>query len=241
MSPSVLVPSNRSSQNSMSNVIIDPEVLSQEITLSSDLDLRYFISKPLKDVKQTLVFHVGENVSLNLLMVDFAYMNCHLDVKVDLKRGAKATLSLASLNSHEYEKIFNLDVTHQEVDSFSRVKMSGINAGKGVLKFLGNSIIVNGAHRSDTRQEGRITNLHPEAKSTASPALLIKENDVVASHGAALGAYNPDQIYYLMSRGLSMQQAKKLITFGTLLPIIEQLSDEDLINKAKTVLEDLSI
>ena len=125
MSPSVLVPSNRSSQNSMSNVIIDPEVLSQEITLSSDLDLRYFISKPLKDVKQTLVFHVEENVSLNLLMVDFAYMNCNLDVKVDLKRGAKATLSLASLNSHEYEKIFNLDVTHQEVDSFSRVKMSG--------------------------------------------------------------------------------------------------------------------
>jgi hypothetical protein len=123
----------------MSNVIIDPEVLSQEINLSSDLDLRYFMSKPLKDVKQTLVFNLEENVTLNLLMVDFANMNVDLDVKVNLKRGSKATLSLASLNSHEYEKIFNLDVTHNETDTYSRVKMSGINAGKGVLKFLGNS------------------------------------------------------------------------------------------------------
>ena len=119
--------------------------------------------------------------------------------------------------------------------------MAGINSGEGKLFFLGNSTIVNGAHRSDTRQEGKITNLNPLAKSEVSPSLLIKENDVKASHGAAVGAYNESELFYLMSRGLSLEESKKLITYGSLLPIIESLGDEKLVEEAKNSMGELSL
>lgn len=225
----------------MSNVILNPETLSQDVTYKSDTTLAYFLSQSRYEGKQNFLIHLEEGVSLDLNMVDFSSDDLDLTLSVEMKRNSRVILSLASLNRLTYQKIFRFNVTHNEEDTYSRVMMSGINAGEGTLRFLGNSTIVNGAHRSDTRQEGKITNLSALAKSEVSPALLIKENDVNASHGAALGAYNPEEVFYLMSRGLSLQEAKKLITFGSLLPIIQKLDDEKLVEQAKKTLEELTI
>ena len=225
----------------MSSVILNPETLSQDVTYTSDTTLAYFLSQSKYEGKQNFNIRLEEGVSLDFTMVDFSSDDLDLTLNVEMKRNSKVILSLASLNRLKYQKIFHFNVTHKEGDTYSRVMMSGINAGEGTLRFLGNSTIVNGAHRSDTRQEGKITNLSTLAKSEVSPALLIKENDVNASHGAALGAYNPEEVFYLMSRGLSLQEAKKLITFGSLLPIIQKLDDEKLVEQAKKTLEELSI
>ena len=225
----------------MNKLYLEPSSLCDDIVISEDTTLRYFLAKTRLEEKQNLVILVKENVTLDFTMVDFSLNNISMNLDVQLERGAKVIVSLASISFNSIQKIFHMNVKHTESDSFSRVNMSGINTGDGILKFLGNSHIVNGAHRSDTRQEGKITNLSPDCKSEVSPSLLIKENDVSASHGAALGAYNPDQLFYLMTRGLSMDEAKKLITFGTLLPMIEKLQDEDLVSQAKNFLEALDI
>lgn len=225
----------------MSNVIYNPESLNGHLVIKEDSTIKYFLTKGVSSPAQELFFEVEENTNLDLIIVDFAIKDIELSIKVDLKHNASANLYLASLDGNECKKIFHFDVNHLSSDTTSQVIMSGINSGKGVLRFLGNSFIKNGSHRSKTRQEGRITNLSSECKSEASPSLLIKENDVVASHGAALGAYNPEQLYYLMSRGLTMQESKKLITYGTLLPIIEKLDDEEYFNQAKKSLEELSL
>ncbi len=209
--------------------------------ISEDTTLRFFFSEAKYGKSQNLTFTVEENQTLDFTMVDFSDADIELNVDIILKRGAKAIVSLASIGFASTKKVFHMNVLHSESDTYSRVMMSGINTGDGILRFLGNSHIVNGAHRSDTRQEGKITNLSSLCKSEVSPALLIKENDVSASHGAALGAYNPDQLFYLMSRGLSSLEAKKLITFGTLLPIIEKLEDSKLVEKVKNSLEALEI
>lgn len=225
----------------MKNILINPETCSSQITIDEDVKLCYFLSKPLKEEAQTIQIDVKEGASLDLVLVDFSSSNLDFSLSVNLNRKSRALLSLASIGYMKKKKIFHFNVKHLEGDSYSRVVMSGINSGDGVLRFLGDSYIKNGAHRSDTRQEGRITNLSFDAKSEVSPSLLIKENDVNASHGAALGAYNPDQIFYLMSRGLSLQESQKLITFGSLLPVIEKLDDEKLISQAKKALEELTI
>lgn len=224
----------------MSNVIINPtEIESKEIT--SDSSFKYFLTTESSFKNQKITFSVNENVDFKIVLIDFSKQDINLDIDVSLKNGAKAELYLACLNSMSFNKRFIFNVTHNERDTYSRTIMSGINNSDSILSFKGNSKIINGAHNSDTRQEGRITNLLPNAKSEASPSLLIDENDVKASHGAALGAYNIDQLFYLMSRGLKEEEAKKLITFGTLLPIISKLEDEKLIEKAKNTLERIKL
>jgi Fe-S cluster assembly scaffold protein SufB len=225
----------------MNELFLEKNVQDGSLVLDEDSSIRTFQSNLSDGGKHRLEIHVRQNISLNFTYVDFSKVNMDFELNVILEKGASATISLASIGFEDFKKVFRFNVEHKDPNTYSRVSMSGINTGNGCLTFLGNSLIPNGSHHSDTRQEGRITNLSPDCHSEVSPSLLIKENDVQASHGAALGAYDPTQIFYLMSRGLSMMEAKRLITYGTLYPIIESLSDEEVIKKAKNALEELDI
>ncbi len=219
----------------MKTIYRNPEVLPTELLIEEDTHLVFFFSGARAALPAKCCLTVSPQVSLKVTYIDFAKSDADLDFDVVLKDDARAELSLASLNE-EHKKVYRFNVRHEGVRSYSRTKMGGINDGKGVLRFLGSSYIRNGAHKCDTRQEGKITNLSADCKSEVSPSLLIKENDVRASHGAALGAYNPDHLFYLMSRGLTMEESKRLITYGSLLPMIESAEDDSLIEEAKNSL-----
>ncbi len=210
-----------------------------ETQIIKDTRQSYFLTEV--PALHNLRYEVSENTEFELTIVDFLSDPIDLSIDVVLKKGAKANIYLASLNSGHNNKVYKIDIDHEEENTYSRTTMSGINAGDGLLRFLGSSYIKNGAHKSDTRQEGKITNLSDKAHSEVSPSLLIKDNDVKASHGAALGAYDPKVLFYLMSRGLTLSESKKLITFGSLLPIINRLGDEKNREDAKKALGELSL
>jgi Fe-S cluster assembly protein SufD len=186
-----------------------------------------------------LTLTVPEDGSLELALVDFSAADFRLNLTVELSFRSRANLRIVSLCRPGETKAYSVNVKHLGKKSYSRTFMNGINLGDGTLRFLGSSYIQNGAHESDTRQEGRITNLSEKSHSECSPALLIKDYDVKASHGAAVGAYNPKELYYLMSRGLSEKESKTLITIGTLQPTIESLKTKELKEKAETALAEL--
>lgn len=225
----------------MSNVYYDPVDLSKVHSIKDDVSICYFLRNELTEKDIKIVFDLEENAHLNLTIIDFSNSGFDFKVNCNLKRNSEAHVSVCCINFTDKDKVFEMNATHVEGDSFSRVKMGGINSGSGKLAFLGKSLIVNGSHRSNTRQEGKITNLSADCKSEVSPTLLIKDNDVIASHGAAVGAYNPDHVFYLMSRGLTLEESRKLITLGSLLPIIEDVKDERLLEECKKTLEGLSI
>ena len=56
--------------------------------------------------------------------------------------------------------------------------------------------------------------------------MCIDENDVEASHAAVVGKINEEHIFYLCSRGLGEEEAKRLITLGYLNPIIAYFDDQ---------------
>lgn len=214
--------------------------MNDENMIQENSHLDYFFEGD-KKLNKEQVFHVLEGKELEIVIADFSLSDTGFHLIVFLEENCSAIVKLASVCSHSFNKKYIVDIVHNGKKSFSRTTMSGINSGNGQLRFLGNSTILNGASKSDTRQEGRITNLSENAVSEVSPALLIKENDVKASHGAALGAYNPDSVFYLMSRGLSLQESKKLITIGNIYPIIESLKDETIVKEAKKYLEALDL
>ncbi len=56
--------------------------------------------------------------------------------------------------------------------------------------------------------------LSDQARSDANPILLIDENDVTAGHAASIGQVDPEDMYYLMSRGLDQHTAERLVVRG---------------------------
>ena len=225
----------------MANFLLDEiDFANNEIVITGINQFDYLLKNNIANSGK-IIFNVDENSSLNLNIIDFTSSDMDVNVVVNLAFNSQCRLQVASICSKDNKKRFKIDVNHLAKNTYSRTKMAGINSGNGNLKFLGNSLIKNGASKSDTRQEGKITNLSPECKSEVSPALLIDENDVNASHGAALGAYNPEIIYYLMSRGLSLEESKKIITYGNLLPIIESLDNKDIVEECKNILGGISL
>ena len=212
----------------------------KENIVNEDLTKKlFFYGNNHDEIKEKYVVSNGK--TLDLVLVDFSKVDIDAIIDIVLDEKSICYVKIASICFNSLKKKYNINVYHKGKESFSRVSTAGINLGDGSLIFLGNSYIANGASKSDTRQEGKITNLSKDAHSEVSPALFIKENDVKASHGAALGAYNPDILYYLMSRGLSLDEAKKIITFGTLNPIINSLENKELVDNAKNILEGLEL
>jgi Fe-S cluster assembly protein SufD len=135
-----------------------------------------------------------------------------------------------------------VDIEHLAPYSVGNIINHGIVNGNGHLYIDGIGKINQGMNASNAQQHTKVIILSDDAKVDANPYLLIDEYDVMAGHGAAIGRVDEEQLYYLMSRGLSKKEAEKLIVLGFLFPIIEMI-DSDIIKDdfIKTIEKKLSI
>ena len=76
---------------------------------------------------------------------------------------------------------------------------------------------------ADAQQESRVLMLSDKARSDANPILLIDENEVTAGHAASIGQVDPEDMYYLMSRGLDQETAERLVIRGFLGAVITEI------------------
>ncbi|OAB43834.1 Fe-S cluster assembly protein SufD [Paenibacillus antarcticus] len=97
--------------------------------------------------------------------------------------------------------------------------------------------IEHGASKADGQQTEKVLMLSPKARGDANPILLIDEDDVTAGHAASVGQVNAEQVYYLMSRGISRTEAEALIIYGFLAPVVSQIPLEGLRTQLQALVE----
>ncbi|MFM7913118.1 MAG: SufD family Fe-S cluster assembly protein, partial [Bacteroidota bacterium] len=76
-------------------------------------------------------------------------------------------------------------------------------------------------------------------KVNAKPELQIFADNVKCSHGANMGKLNTESIFYLQSRGLSFEEAQRMLTLAFAMEIVDQLEDEVIRNKVMAHLDQL--
>ena len=103
--------------------------------------------------------------------------------------------------------------------------------------FSGLIQVAEGAQQTDAYQTNRNLLLDPRADANSLPGLEILANDVKCSHGATTGNIDPEELFYLLSRGISHRVAMQLIVLGFFEEIIDELDSESLINTIRTLLE----
>ncbi|MCX8104085.1 MAG: Fe-S cluster assembly protein SufD [Candidatus Bipolaricaulota bacterium] len=100
---------------------------------------------------------------------------------------------------------------------------------KGVMKDESRAVMYGfikvdpAAQQSNSYQLAQGLLLNDGAHCDAIPGLEIEANDVRATHGASIGPIDEEQIFYLQSRGLEREQAKRTIVEGFLTPTLEQI------------------
>lgn len=142
------------------------------------------------------------------------------------QQGARALVSSASLVSAK--KDYHIDVVNFAPHTYGDMKNYAVVLKDGTLMIDAVGKIVKGAGRSESHQTSRALSFEEGQRSTILPELLIDENDVQASHAMSIGRMDEDQLYYMMSRGLSVSQCTSLIATGYLMPITETISNEEL-------------
>ena len=112
---------------------------------------------------------------------------------------------------------------HKGPRSQSRIETKGVLMDESEKIFKGNLDFKRGARRSKGVEEEYVILLDPRVKSNSIPALLCEEDDVEGEHAASAGQINESKLFYLMSRGLSEREAKKLIVEASFRPIIDRI------------------
>lgn len=142
---------------------------------------------------------------------------------------AVGTSKTVAITSNEQEMKIRQLIEHNAPDTEGYIENYGVSNNSSFLMFEGVGKINKNMKRSIARQKNRGIVLGKASRLDANPLLLIDEYDVIASHGAAIGKIDEEQLYYLMSRGLTMKNAEKLIISGFLSPVTELLSTKELI------------
>lgn len=111
-------------------------------------------------------------------------------------------------------------------------KTNGNFIVKGALKdnakkyFRGTLDYKKGCSGSTGDEEENVILLNNKVKSFAIPILLAGEDDVMGNHAASAGQVDEDILFYIMSRGFSLEDAKRIIVEASFRPIIDEIKDE---------------
>ena len=138
-------------------------------------------------------------------------------------RGASAKVTGAYAGTGRQHLDYDTTQEHAAEDTFSDLAFRGVLAGRSTAVWRGMINVDEGAQRTDAFQECRNLLLSPKAHADAIPGLQIEADDVACTHAAAVAQVDPDQLFYLTSRGLDKDTASSLIVEGFLAELVERV------------------
>ncbi|MBP6859549.1 MAG: Fe-S cluster assembly protein SufB [Candidatus Magasanikbacteria bacterium] len=162
------------------------------------------------------------------------WLDCNLGSKVTMKypsiilreRGAKGEIQSLAFASKGQHQDAGGKVIHLAPDTSSTIVSKSISKNGGQTTYRGLVKVIKGAKNVKTRVVCDALMLDPASRSDTYPTMDIKEKDVAIAHEATVASIGEDELFYLMSRGLSEEQAATLIVNGFASPIIKQLPME---------------
>ena len=122
---------------------------------------------------------------------------------------------------------------HRVPNTSCLTKIKGVLLDGSKSDYTGKIAISKKAQQTSSFLEDNVLVLGEEVVNNSSPLLEINANDVKASHGATTGRVSEEQVYYLTARGLSREEAEKLIVEGFFTSLLNGIMDEKIKNKIK--------
>ncbi len=199
------------------------------ITMEENSSLR--LAGLIDEKLNTLDLHgfLEKNASFEGFFGDFSDQDLKVKGNIELNgEGASAKWHLAVISSQQASKVYDINVDHNKGNTSALVENYGVAKDTSHLTFTGISAIKKYSKNANTKQVAKIMVFDKESLGTATPKLYIWENDVFANHAVTVGKVDDDQLFYLESRGLSEDEAKRLITLGYLNPILSGFKDPEI-------------
>lgn len=187
------------------------------------------------DVNETYIME--SNVDLKSNYAELSHGN-HTKLLNARMVGSNSSLHMKGAIIAFNRLVWDVQAHHEAKRTFANMDNHAIVLEDGYINMEVTGQIDNGYSGSETHQMTRIMNLGESVNAVVFPKLLIRENDVAASHAATVGQIDEEHIYYLMARGISRLESVKILTKGYLMPILVDIEDEDV---KKELLEEIEM
>lgn len=196
---------------------------------------------------QDLEINVTKNSNTKLVITGFN--NYHL--KINVLENANITINSLNKNnssnieinlyynaniiynhsvSSNFDSINIFTINHLDNNSKSFITNNGVNLSNNKLFFEINGIIPKDLKDITCNQSSKIINFS-NGNSKIIPNLIIDSNDIIANHSSYIGEIEENELFYLLSRGLTKDRIKDLIYKAVLLGKMDLTDEKDLFNK----------
>ncbi len=170
---------------------------------------------------------VGRDAAIYALTAALGGGQLKSDIITSLKdRGASADIRGVAFGDGDEHFFYNTVQNHDASDTVSNINFRVALNGKAVSSYQGNIRVAISASGTDAFQSNKNLLLSETAKAESIPRLEILTDDVKCSHGATVGPVDKNQLFYLMSRGLSAKEAEEFIVSGFFNEIFSSLKIE---------------
>ncbi len=147
-----------------------------------------------------------------------------LDLRVWLEgEGAECSLDGIALVAGDVHSDHHVRVDHAAPRTTSRMRHRAVVSDRATSVFDGQAHVLPGAAGCEAHQHSRNLLLSDRGTVHTKPHLEIHVDEVVASHGATVGALDADALFYLRARGISESDAKTLLTYAFLQELVDAI------------------
>lgn len=157
------------------------------------------------------------NIDNGSLRIDKFYNNKQVNEEIDfnlMQDGDRIDYNFATISLGEENYIIN--VNHNNKNTISNIDNRSVALKNSKINYTINSRVLKDCVKSMLDQNTRIITLD-ECEAKISPNMFIDLDDVIAKHGSVIGTFKEDQVFYLMSKGISYNDTVKLLIKGYLL------------------------
>jgi len=155
------------------------------------------------------------------------------------EEGAEAELFgvyFADAGQHLEQRVY---VHHEAPHTRSRVTYKGALNGEGARTvWVGDVLIGRNAAGTDTYEQNRTLVLSEGTRADSIPNLEIETGDIEgAGHASATGRFDDEQLFYLQARGITEDEARRLVVIGFLSEIVQKIGEPALEERLHVALE----
>ena len=234
----ILINSNKIDNKSNATIVEDGKTLLIDIPENSRTII-YEIQNPkdnkINDINKKIICKKGS--SLSRFFICSGNSSIKSEVNIYLDENSEANDAEIFFGSNEQNFELNTNLIHEGKNSKGNVLIKGVLLDKA--KCFSNGIIKvkKEAKKTNTFLAEHILLLSKDAKAQAIPALEIEADDIQAGHSASVTQIDGDQIFYLTTRGIEENGAKKMIAYGFLQSILNG-ADSYIKNKFNQLFEE---
>jgi|GEM_PF-962788 FeS assembly protein SufD len=138
-------------------------------------------------------------------------------------------IGATTLSKREFQDI-EFTISHFASRTDSNLKFKTVVKDKSHHIFTGNLYIPKASFHVTASQVNNNLTMSRTARAESMPKLEVFADDVKCSHGATVGEVNAEQLFYLMSRGLTENESRFLIIEGFLKEILDLVTVEEIQN-----------